>query len=311
MTQLLFLVVLLPQLPGVLGTVTTGQEQTVLEGQSITIPCHYSPEYTLNVKYWCQGSMKDFCTSLARTDQPQSDRITIADDPTQYVFTVTMRDLKEQDSAWYWCGVEIGGIWTKDSTKSHYIGVIQGMSVESNEVSAEEGGSVSVQCLYSKKHREHEKRWCRSGHSRSCKVTNNGTFSSKTLLISDDRKDTVTVTMSQLEMRDAGWYFCGAGEHQVSVSVSVTPRTITTAMKEKPPQHLSEVKYQDSDSHNIWQPVLIACGVLLFLLTAILVTRRIWKQMKKIPNHRELDETETKFTHKDFPSLGHLGRLQK
>lgn len=76
--------------------------------------------------------------------------------------------------------------------------------------------------------RESEKRWCRSGHMSSCKVTTNMAFNGESLLISDDRKDTVTVTMKQVEMRDAGWYWCGAGEHQVSVQVLVNPRSSTS-----------------------------------------------------------------------------------
>ncbi|MCI4390934.1 hypothetical protein PGIGA_G00128600 [Pangasianodon gigas] len=293
MTYLLLLGVLLPQLPGVLCTVTTVGEWTVLEGQSIIVPCHYNPEYTPNVKYWCQGPIKDFCTILARTDQPESApsskaRITIADDPKHYVFTVTMRELKVKDSGRYWCGTEIGGIWNKDSTTSFYISVIHGMSVANNEVSAEEGGSVTVQCLYSEKHRENEKRWCRSGDLSSCKVTSNGTFSSKSLLISDDRKDTVTVTMRRLEKRDTGWYWCEAGEHQLSVYVLVTPRSTTTALDVKTQQHLSEVKAQNSNSHNVRQFLLTVCGALLFL-----VTWMILKRFKKTPNHRKLDEPET------------------
>lgn len=75
--------------------------------------------------------MREFCTSLARTDDRESapngmGRVTIADDPTQRVFTVTMRDLMEGDSGWYWCGVEVGGMWTSDSTASLYISVVQG-----------------------------------------------------------------------------------------------------------------------------------------------------------------------------------------
>ncbi|GAA6092424.1 polymeric immunoglobulin receptor isoform X1 [Tachysurus ichikawai] len=254
MTRLLFLVALLSQLPGVLCSVNTDKEWTVFEGKSITVPCYYMPEYTVNVKYWCYGSVYDFCSSLARTDKqdnaPSSnEKITIADDPTQHMFTVTMRELKETDSGWYWCGVERGGIWSTDSTTSVYISVIQGISVVNREVSAEEGDSVTVQYHYSKKHRQNDKKWCRSGHLRSCSVTNNGTFISESLLINDDRKDTVTVTMKHLEMRDAGWYFCGAGEHQVSVYVLVTPRSTTSALRVYTQNKLTDasVKAQNSN----------------------------------------------------------------
>ncbi|KAK3534058.1 hypothetical protein QTP86_001187 [Hemibagrus guttatus] len=252
-------------LAGVLCTVSKEGEWTVFEGKSITVPCHYKSEDTLNVKYWCQGSVYDFCSSLARTDNPgtapsSQARVTIADDPTQHVFTVTMRELKEKDSGWYWCGVEKGGIWSKDSATSLYISVIQGISVVNNEISAEEGDSVTVQCQYSEKHRKDEKRWCRSGDVRSCSVTNSGTFISKSLLISDDRKDTVTVTMRQLEMRDSGWHLCGPWRAP-SVCLCVSHSKINHSY--------------------LLQCLLIACGALI-LLTAIIGTRRIMRGYKLI-----------------------------
>ncbi|KAL7842233.1 hypothetical protein SRHO_G00239220 [Serrasalmus rhombeus] len=308
MTPLLFFVFLLRLLPGSLCTVTTVGDLTVLEGQSVTVPCHYNPQYTHNVKYWCQGSMREFCSSLARTDNLESTpfgkgRVTIADDPAQYVFAVTMRDLKEADSSWYWCGVEVGSMWNVDSTASLYINVIHGMSVETSMVSGEEGGSVSVKCLYSERYRESEKRWCRSGHLSSCKVTDfNGTFSSRSLLISDDKKDTVTVTMKNLEMRDAGWYWCGAGQHQATVQVLVTPRPTTTLFPTAPSvttvrlttQNPSAVKAQDSKSNMSWKTVLTGCGALLFLLITVLVLWRIREQCKKEPKIRGVDETMAK-----------------
>uniref|UniRef100_A0A3B4B6W6 Immunoglobulin domain-containing protein n=1 Tax=Periophthalmus magnuspinnatus TaxID=409849 RepID=A0A3B4B6W6_9GOBI len=91
----------------------------VLEGRSLTIPCHYEPQYASYVKYWCRGRMKDFCTSMARTDEPRTpemsaQKVMIYDDPVQLVFSITMTQLKEEDSGWYMCGVEIGGIWSAD-----------------------------------------------------------------------------------------------------------------------------------------------------------------------------------------------------
>lgn len=106
----------------------------VLEGQSVTVPCRYDSQYSHNVKYWCHGSLYTFCTALARTDDPGSSpfskaKVTIADDPSQNMFTVTMRELTEEDSGKYYCGVEIGGIWSADDTTSVYIQVKNGKSI--------------------------------------------------------------------------------------------------------------------------------------------------------------------------------------
>ncbi|XP_066508485.1 polymeric immunoglobulin receptor [Hoplias malabaricus] len=299
MTALLFLLPLLfHQLPDAVCTVTTIGDQTVLEGQSVTVPCHYTPQYSLNVKYWCQGTMREFCSSLARTDNPESaplakGKVTIVDDPSQNIFSVTMRDLKESDTGWYWCAVEVGGMWNVDSTASIYITVIHGMTVVNSMVTGQEGGSVSVQCQYSEKHRESEKRWCRSGYISSCKTTDsNGTFSSRSLLISDDRESIITITMMNLEMRDAGWYLCGSGQQQVSVHVLVTPRPTTTPSITT--EHPSVLKSEDSKSRAFWHPALMVCGALLLLLTAVLVPWRIREKCKREPEKRAVDATKAK-----------------
>lgn len=75
--------------------------------------------------------MREFCSSLARTDDPASasptdGKVGIFDDPVQLVFTVTMKDMKEGESGWYMCGVEIGGAWTADVVAYTYIKVIHG-----------------------------------------------------------------------------------------------------------------------------------------------------------------------------------------
>lgn len=102
-----------------------------MEGQSLKVPCHYEPQYASYVKYWCQGNMREFCTSLARTDDPRSanpaeDKVSIFDDPVQLVFTVTLNNLKEGDSGWYLCGVEVGSVWNADVVAYTNIKVIHG-----------------------------------------------------------------------------------------------------------------------------------------------------------------------------------------
>lgn len=107
------------------------EDFAVLEGRSLTVPCHYEPQYASYVKYWCQGRMREFCTSLARTDDhrsanPAVDKVSIFDDPVQQVFTVVLNDLKEADSGWYMCGVEIGSAWNADFVAFTNIKVING-----------------------------------------------------------------------------------------------------------------------------------------------------------------------------------------
>ncbi|CAM4587071.1 unnamed protein product [Leuciscus chuanchicus] len=305
---LLLIILVLGELPGSYCTMKTVGDLSLLEGQSVTVPCHYNPQYISHVKYWCYGRMKDFCSSLARTDDPTSapnvkGKVTIADDPTQHVFTVSMQNLTEGDSGWYWCGVELGGMWVADSTASLYISVIQGVSVVNSMVSADEGRSVTVQCLYSKNLRSSEKRWCRSGNWNSCMVTDSeGTFSSRNVLIHDDKNSMFTVTLTQLEMRDSGWYWCGAGQQHGAVHVSVTPQATTRATV-SPVQYLkttgrtpSVMGTNDPHSRPVWEHLLVVCGIVLLVMTVSLALWKLRKHYKKKQKHQRTNETNDNFT---------------
>nr|ASA49415.1 polymeric immunoglobulin receptor [Carassius auratus] len=301
MTLLLLLIVLVfSDLPGSLCTVSTVGDLSVLDGQSVTVPCHYNPQYISHVKYWCQGRMREFCTSLARTDEPESapngsGKVTIADDPTQHVFTVSMRELTEEDSGWYRCGVELGGMWVADSTASLYISVIQGISVVSSLQSAEEGSSITVQCLYSKSLRSSEKRWCRSGDLNSCMVTDSeGKFISSNVFMHDDRNSMLTVTMQQLKMRDSGWYWCGAGQQKVAVHVSVTPQTTTLSTTVKNQE--SVMSSNDPHRRPVWETPLVVCGVILLVLTVFLALWKLRQLFKNKQKHRGTIEMNDNLT---------------
>uniref|UniRef100_A0A3B4B8H4 Immunoglobulin domain-containing protein n=1 Tax=Periophthalmus magnuspinnatus TaxID=409849 RepID=A0A3B4B8H4_9GOBI len=197
-------------------------------GRSLTIPCHYEPQYASYVKYWCRGRMKDFCTSMARTDEPRTpemsaQKVMIYDDPVQLVFSITMTQLKEEDSGWYMCGVEIGGIWSADLVLS------AGMSVLHSRLIGEEGSSVTAECFYSEKYRESPKKWCRSGDWSSCLLTDSeGAYTDATVDIQDDRSGAFAVTYKRLQMRHTGWYWCGAGQQKVAVHLQVLPRVTTS-----------------------------------------------------------------------------------
>lgn len=297
MTKLFVLpLILLPWIPAILCTVTTVGELTVLEGESLAVPCHYDPQYAGYVKYWCRGSMREFCTSLARTDDTRltnraEDKMSISDDPAQLVSTVTMNNLKEADSGWYMCGVEIGSGWTADVVTFTYIKVIHGMSVVNTQLSGEEGSSLTVECLYSERHRESEKKWCRSGDWSSCLLTGSeGSYEDPSVAISDDRTRAFTITLKKLQPRDTGWYWCCAGQQKIAVHVLVTPRPTMASESVTSPltpsqsvAHLSPPKSITKESWNshshILESLLMCTTLVLFMAIAILVTK-LWRLHK-------------------------------
>lgn len=286
--------------------VTTEPEFAVLEGRSLTIPCHYEPQYAGYVKYWCHGRTKEFCSSLARTDEPSTSdtsahKVTIFDDPVQLVFTVTMAQLKEENSGWYLCGVEIGGLWSADLYAFTEIKVIHGMSVLHNRLSGEEGSSVTAECFYSEKYRESPKKWCRSGDWSSCLFTNSeGAYSDTSLDIRDDRTGAFRVTYKSLQKRDAGWFWCGAGQQQVTVHIQVTPRVttpvmpVTSSSTEIVPQPITNSAW---NTHSHILAALLVCVSFLLVLGFAIFARRMWKLHK---NHPDLHGEGLKVTFNDY-----------
>lgn len=312
MSQLFILTLsLLPWIPGLLCMVTTETEFTVLEGQSLTIPCHYEPQYASYVKYWCQGRMKEFCTSLARTDDspvadPAGEKVSIFDDPVQLVFTVTINNLKKDDSGWYICGVEIGGMWSADDTAFTNVKVIHGMSAVDSRLSGEEGSSLTVECLYSERYRESEKKWCRSGDWRSCLSTGSeGSYEDSSVAIRDDRTGSFTITFKKLHMKDTAWYWCSAGQQKITVHVLVTPQPTTTMSATSPPIPDNSPAYmpppkpitkESWHSQSLMLASVTVCSSVIFLVAMVLLARKLWKVHKNDPLIREAGGMTAKYS---------------
>ncbi|KAJ8371842.1 hypothetical protein AAFF_G00299370 [Aldrovandia affinis] len=146
------------------------------------------------------------------------------------VFTVTLRNLQEGDTNHYWCAVEINK--GDDDGAKLYLTVTErsaGLSVLNNMVGGEEGGRVSVRCRYGDSLRASVKRWCRNGDWSSCLTAGGiGTSQHASVLITDDRRGEMSVTVRVLQREDAGWYWCAAGKEMFPVHIAVTQRTATT-----------------------------------------------------------------------------------
>ncbi|XP_021069586.1 CMRF35-like molecule 5 [Mus pahari] len=82
----------------------SGQEQG-----SLTVQCRYTSDWKEYNKYWCRGAVPSICQFLIETDTPEQlvekDRVSIRDDQTDFIFTVTMEDLRMSDAGIYWCGI--------------------------------------------------------------------------------------------------------------------------------------------------------------------------------------------------------------
>ncbi|KAG1955803.1 CMRF35-like molecule [Pimephales promelas] len=96
----------LMMIPGVVSSMSV----TGYSGGGVNITCKYYEGYKENTKYFCKGEWLS-CKDQIRTDIKDkwvnNGRFSLYDDTRSAVFTVTIRNLREEDSGTYHCGVDI------------------------------------------------------------------------------------------------------------------------------------------------------------------------------------------------------------
>ncbi|XP_071335853.1 polymeric immunoglobulin receptor-like [Trachinotus anak] len=206
-------------------SITTVNKVSVKAGGSITIPCLYGSRYMNNTKYLCKGYHWRSCSYAVKTNQRDSSgRFLICDDKNQRIFTVTIKDLTDEDDH-YWCVVETNG--GPDTGVYFHLSVTRGtpsLYVDRQEITGFNGGSINISC-YSRI--SGETGWCRLG--RSCVNGSSGSIDGTSVTISARDPNVFTVTMSGLTTESSGWYLCHKGDLQMPVHVTVTgePNTNT------------------------------------------------------------------------------------
>ncbi|KAF6298225.1 CD300 molecule like family member f [Rhinolophus ferrumequinum] len=82
------------------------------EQGSLTVQCRYDPKWKNYVKWWCKGAVWSSCQILVKTtaSEWEKDRVSIKDNQRSHIFTVTMKELRQDDADTYWCGIERSGV---------------------------------------------------------------------------------------------------------------------------------------------------------------------------------------------------------
>ncbi|XP_052390214.1 CMRF35-like molecule 1 isoform X34 [Carassius gibelio] len=258
---------------------------TVQTGGSLIIPCHYDRKYTDHKKYWCfhAKSAYNYCSILAYANETKG-RVSVIDHPDQSFFTVTMRNLQNEDTGAYWCVVEIEGIFERDESEQLYLTVQSApdVSVVSSSVSGHEGGDISVQCFYGSGYQNEVKQWCRYKDQRCYTVGRTNTSQNSSVQISDDGRRSFTVLMTGLRLTDSGWYYCSAGDLQAPVQLNVfealttegsernrdaTALSSTTPVSVNTDQTVSSEEQQNE--HYLYLELLIPAVVLLMVIVIV------------------------------------------
>ncbi|XP_073905008.1 CMRF35-like molecule 5 [Castor canadensis] len=96
------------------SSITGPEKVSGLERGSLTVQCHYTSSWKTYKKWWCRGANWESCQVLVTTSgseqEVKEDRVSIKDDQKKFLFTVTMEDLRRDDTDMYWCGIERIGI---------------------------------------------------------------------------------------------------------------------------------------------------------------------------------------------------------
>ncbi|XP_061477787.1 CMRF35-like molecule 5 [Rhineura floridana] len=83
-------------------------------GRSLSVMCQYDAGYLDYHKYWCKGTFWSDCHVVVETRGSEAEvkasRTSIKDNQARLEFTVSLRNLTQQDAGGYWCGIAKAGV---------------------------------------------------------------------------------------------------------------------------------------------------------------------------------------------------------
>ncbi|XP_077052852.1 CMRF35-like molecule 8 isoform X2 [Siphateles boraxobius] len=206
----------LMMIPGVVSSMSVRG----YSGGGVTITCRYERNNKGLEKYFCKGQWSD-CTYTIRTNKKHKwvndGRFSLYDDKRSSAFTVTIRDLREEDSGTYYCAVERTGI--DPHTEVNLKVLTDDCCVKSISLSASAGGSVNISCKYPQSHSRDVKFLCwRSGadlcaKETSVKESRRWRDEGKIQLYDDREQQLLTGSISHVTEEDSE-YWCGVQSDQ-------------------------------------------------------------------------------------------------
>ncbi|KAJ0004736.1 hypothetical protein NQD34_010950 [Periophthalmus magnuspinnatus] len=272
-------------------------------GGTVHIPCQYETHYIDNVKYLCRGATWASCKYQICSNHPDSPKYSINDDKTQRIVTFTVKSLEVMDSDTYWCNIEKTGT---DDGKNFQLSITtkgeSKLSVDSQLVSGYFDGQVTIKCKYNG---PGEKTWC--------KVDGTCTSGDTKVSIDTHVAGVFAVTMTGLQTQDIGWYWCGLGNLQMPVFLSLATRPTTTTIATT--TTMSTVETESTPVFSTHQPgnksisiyitaAVIALGVLILIIIVLLFT---WCKLKRKAKKTE-GESPSSPECVDYPVYGNVTR---
>uniref|UniRef100_A0A9J8B103 Ig-like domain-containing protein n=1 Tax=Cyprinus carpio carpio TaxID=630221 RepID=A0A9J8B103_CYPCA len=176
-------------------------------GGRLMIKCEH-PQYKTNPKYICKES--DGCSERknpgVQGEWMENGDVSLYDDTRAGVLMVFFRELKAADAGTYRCGVKVSD-YTESFTELQLSVTHDANYPKSVTESVYLGGEVNITCQIPEKHEVH---FCKELDYHICQTI----ISSKVTEISGsserNEERVVTVSISNVSVRDAGVYWCGA-----------------------------------------------------------------------------------------------------